>query len=269
MKSRIYLLTLLIFMMLTGAPAAHAQMENPVRWTVKAVEDASAHTVTLEMTASIDNGWHMYSNLIDPKVGPTPLTIELNDVKGLKPTGALQASKTPIHKFDEVFQADLSWWTGRIVLKRFFDVTGDGYVLKGSIRFQACNDQSCLPPTKEPFDFSGNMKPASSAAMSAEQIPASKDTITIINADDKAAVVADSAAVDEAAAINDLWIPVTFNASNQADDYKSSSMWWLFFTCFIGGFIALLTPCVWPMIPLTVSFFLKKGRAAGELSVML
>lgn len=264
MKSRdkLYLLTTFIIMVLTGSLSAQAQMENPVRWNIKTVEDASERTVTLEMTASIDKGWHMYSNQIDPAVGPTPLSIDLKDAKGLKAVGELWVSEAPEHKFDDVFQADLSWWTGRVVLKRVFEVTADSYTLSGAIRFQACNDESCLPPSKEPFDFSGSMG-ISTVSVNGGALHAAGDTIT----DNVVTVAADSVPA-AAATVNDLWAPVTFDAANQADDYKSSSMWWIFFTCFIGGFIALLTPCVWPMIPLTVSFFLKKGksrrRAVGD-----
>ena len=123
-------------------------------------------------------------------------------------------------------------------------------------------DESCLPPSKEPFDFSGSMG-ISTVSVNGGALHAAGDTIT----DNVVTVAADSVPA-AAATVNDLWAPVTFDAANQADDYKSSSMWWIFFTCFIGGFIALLTPCVWPMIPLTVSFFLKKGksrrRAVGD-----
>ena len=129
MKSRdkLYLLTTFIIMVLTGSLSAQAQMENPVRWNIRTVEDASERTVTLEMTASIDKGWHMYSNQIDPAVGPTPLSIDLKDAKGLKAVGELWVSEAPEHKFDDVFQADLSWWTGRVVLKRVFAVTAVSY----------------------------------------------------------------------------------------------------------------------------------------------
>lgn len=106
MKSLIRLLAIFALMISTGISYAYAQMENPVRWTVKSVEDASARRVAVEMTASIENGWHMYSNLVDPNVGPTPLSVELKDVKGLKPIGDLQASKAPVHKFDDVFQVN-------------------------------------------------------------------------------------------------------------------------------------------------------------------
>jgi len=234
-------------------------MENPVRWTVKSVEDAAARRVAVEMTASIENGWHMYSNLVDPNVGPTPLSVELKDVKGLKPIGDLQASKAPVHKFDDVFQAELSWWSGRVTLKRIFEVTGDTYSVSGNIRYQACNDGSCLPPTKEPFEVKGTM-PSATGAQSEDALPQVGDTITkggVASADTTVSAIGQES-------LGDLWAPVTFNGANPSDDYNSSSLWWIFFTCFLGGFVALLTPCVWPMIPLTVSFFLKKGKSRSR-----
>lgn len=260
MKTRIRLLTILSVIIFMGVSSANAQMENPVRWTVKSVENASARTVTLEMSASIDAGWHMYSNLIDPNVGPTPLSVDVKEIKGAKPVGTLQASKAPVHKYDDVFQAELSWWSGRITLKRTFEITADTYAISGTIRFQACNDGSCLPPTKEPFEVKGTMTPV--AAVQPEgalQQPA--DTMQAAADVAAADTVASAAVKDE---VSDLWAPVTFAGSNVADDYKSSSLWWIFFTCFLGGFVALLTPCVWPMIPLTVSFFLKKGKSRSR-----
>lgn len=259
MKSLIRLLTIFALMISTGISYTYAQMENPVRWTVKSVEDASARRVAVEMTASIENGWHMYSNLVDPNVGPTPLSVELKDVKGLKPIGDLQASKAPVHKFDDVFQAELSWWSGRVTLKRIFEVTGDTYSVSGNIRYQACNDGSCLPPTKEPFEVKGTM-PSATGAQPADALPQVGDTITkggVASADTTVSAIGQES-------LGDLWAPVTFNGANPSDDYNSSSLWWIFFTCFLGGFVALLTPCVWPMIPLTVSFFLKKGKSRSR-----
>lgn len=263
MKSRYCSLLLLLSMMFVFLPSVHAQMEDPVRWTVKTVEDVSARRVTLEMTASIDAGWHMYSNLIDPSVGPTPLTVDIKEMQGLKPVGELTASKSAVKKFDDVFGAELSWWTGRVTLKRTFDVTADKYKLAGAIRFQACNDRNCLPPTKEQFSFNGTMASMPPEDKSAVSQPL--DTVTD-------SVVSDSIAADSVASggsmvqsdNSSLWAPVSFGDGNDADSYRASSLLWIFITCFIGGFIALLTPCVWPMIPLTVSFFLKKGKSRSR-----
>lgn len=263
MKSRYCSLLLLLSMMFVFLPSVHAQMEDPVRWTVKTVEDVSARRVTLEMTASIDAGWHMYSNLIDPSVGPTPLTVDIKEMQGLKPVGELAASKSAVKKFDDVFGAELSWWTGRVTLKRAFDVTADKYKLAGAIRFQACNDRNCLPPTKEQFAFNGTMASMLREDKSAVSQPL--DTVTD-------SIVSDSIAADSVASggsmvqsdNSSLWAPVSFGVGNDADSYRASSLWWIFITCFIGGFIALLTPCVWPMIPLTVSFFLKKGKSRSR-----
>lgn len=263
MKSRYCSLLLLLSMMFVFLPSVHAQMEDPVRWTVKTVEDVSARRVTLEMTASIDAGWHMYSNLIDPSVGPTPLTVDIKEMQGLKPVGELAASKSAVKKFDDVFGAELSWWTGRVTLKRTFDVTADKYKLAGAIRFQACNDRNCIPPTKEQFAFNGTM---------ASMLPEDKSAVSqpLDNVTDS--IVSDSIAADSVASggsmvqsdNSSLWAPVSFGVGNDADSYRASSLWWIFITCFIGGFIALLTPCVWPMIPLTVSFFLKKGKSRSR-----
>ena len=259
MKSRYSTLLLLMFMMFMSLPSAYAQMEEPVRWKINAVEDATARKVTLEMTASIDAGWHMYSNLIDPSVGPTPLTVDIKEMKGLKATGDLAASKAVVKKFDDVFGAELSWWTGRVVLRRTFDITADQYKLAGSIRFQACNDQSCLPPTKEPFEFSGQMAAKSSDATA----PIDSVMTPVAQVDQMTDSVA-SADISAGSTDGGLWAPVSFSDGSPAESYQTSSLWWIFITCFIGGFIALLTPCVWPMIPLTVSFFLKKGKSRSR-----
>lgn len=260
---------LLTLLSLCLPASASAQMFDPVKWAMSLTVSDDGTTATAEMTARIDHGWHVYSHLVNPDVGPTPLTVTWSELKGVKPRGSLSSTPVPTVKYDEMFAAELSWWAGKVTLRQDFDVTAPEVVVKGSLRYQTCDDSNCLPPAKEPIDLRAKVH-AASAATSAAESPADSIAPPVSESPDSvtAAATDDTLATDSAAFApgvgGKLWAPVTFTAENAADSYESTSLWWIFFTCFLGGFLALLTPCVWPMIPLTVSFFLKKSDSRGS-----
>ncbi len=244
----------LIILLLTATfNYAGAQMMNPIKWDVSLNMTDDTHG-TVIMKAAIEAGWHMYSNDVDPDVGPNPLEIEWSKLEGVKPDGKMKPSVPPHKEFDDMFGANLSWWTDAVTLRQNFTVTATHYAIEGSIRYSACNDENCIPPTKESFEFSGTAKIAPEEA---EPQPEPAVTDTVVAAAPVSAPV-------EASSTDSLWEPVDFNSADNPDDVSDTSLWYIFITCFIGGFVALLTPCVWPMIPLTVSFFLKKGKSRAK-----
>ena len=254
MAKRIY--TLLTLTLLAVATTL-GQIVTPVRWSTsfKADDDGRAGTATL--TATIDNGWHLYG-LDIPSGGPTATTVDWSAVKGATPTGKLQASSKPHEQYDANFDMTLSWWTGTVTLTQRFKLDSDRYDIKGSIRYMACNDKMCSPPATEPLAFSGTVK----AAGNEENAEPSTDE------EPNAEEVADSAAVDAPVTAtidaNRLWEPVNVDNGIGADSGSSRGLWGIFLTCFLGGLLALLTPCVWPIIPMTVSFFLKKSDSRAQ-----
>ncbi|MCH5346972.1 MAG: thioredoxin family protein [Muribaculaceae bacterium] len=240
-----------------------AQILQPVKWstTVKMTGDSEGEII---MKGSIDRGWHLYSNDLDPNIGPSPLSISWDKLDGVKLKGNWKADKPSHREFDSMFEAELSWWTGSVVLTQPFTATKEAFTIDGTINFSACNDVNCIPPSRESFTLTGTAKVKGTP----EETKPVEETV-------EAEVVAEEAAIDSVATVapvtvdttdanGALWAPVTYDAENAPTNSGTTSLWFIFFTCFIGGFVALLTPCVWPMIPLTVSFFLKKGQSRAR-----
>lgn len=254
MKRKIaFFITLIYFSILS----ASAQIVNPVKWT-SSIEMTDGVHGAIVLSAKINSGWHMYSHDVDPDIGPTPLSIQWDKLDGVKLDGDFKADKAVHTEFDELFGANLSWWTESVVLRQPFTATAAKFAIEATIRYSACNNENCIPPTKETVILSGTAKlPAAQPSVEEKAEPDTIETATIDE------VIADDDVKPEVDA-DRLWEPVTYSDSDTHDDYSSTSLWYIFFACFIGGFVALLTPCVWPMIPLTVSFFLKKGKSKAR-----
>lgn len=251
------LIYLIVAFLVASFSCIEAQIVTPVKWSVALDMTDDTHGAVV-MTAKIDAGWHVYSNDVDPDVGPNPLQIDWDKLDGVKLDGRMKPSKTPHKEFDEMFGANLSWWTDEVTLRQNFVVTASKYAIEGAIRFSACNDENCIPPTRETFEFSGTAKIATETP---EEVKA--DTV----AEEPSAEEVVKEPVAQESTSEGIWAPVDFNSEENPEDPTTTSLWYIFITCFIGGFVALLTPCVWPMIPLTVSFFLKRVSRAQGLSV--
>ncbi len=259
-------ITLLLTIILSSAVSTFAQMADPAKWDISVKMTDKTHG-EIVMAAKIQDGWHVYSDNIDPNIGPQPLEIIWEKLEGVELTGGLKADQKPHTQYDDMFEAELSWWTGAVKLVQAFKVTGSRYAIEGTLKYAACNDQNCIPPQKAPFSFNGTADVAAQtettvapAQISAEPQAAAVEADT---ASSDSGPEAPSTATRPAASSADLWAPVDFSGSEESQQ-TSTSLWYIFIACFIGGFVALLTPCVWPMIPLTVSFFLKKGKSRAQ-----
>ncbi|MDE5719440.1 MAG: thiol:disulfide interchange protein, partial [Paramuribaculum sp.] len=231
------------------ASSLNAQILNPIKWEVSSEMTSSAEGV-IRYAATIESGWHLYGTSL-PEGGPKATSISYDRMEGLELVGDLVPSQTPVEKIDKTFNLKLNWWESNVVLTQKFRLKdgGKGYAIAGVITFQGCNDGSCIPPTRETFEV------------------VSEDFVA--GQSEPAAAVADnvSAAASEASSsTSDWWKPVVFpdNGETTSQNIADSSWWYIFIWGFIGGLVALLTPCVWPMIPLTVSFFLKKNGSKGK-----
>lgn len=249
--------------MVIGASSAFAQIFDPVKWK-SAIKMTDATNGVVTFTATVDAGWHVYGTHL-PSGGPEPTSVQWNN-QGVKLVGGLTPSKAAHKQHDETFDMDLSWWTGSVTLSQKFTVTAKEYKIEGSIRYMACDDENCTPPKSESFSFKGTAAQAPVAetvqAPIANATPA--DTAATL-----AQPVATVGAADSAVASpthDQLWAPVTAIEGDNADveDIADRSLWYIFWACFLGGLLALLTPCVWPMIPMTVSFFLKKSGSRAK-----
>lgn len=230
------------------------EIVRPVQWTSSLTMTSDTEGY-VEFNAEISKGWHMYALQL-PEGGPRPTSFVFSTVEGAEFTDDITPSRAPIEKVDMIFHLKLGWWDADVSFRRNFRLTGKGGCkIEGHVEFQGCNDQSCIPPTKDPFELTyGEMAPA---------IIAETDSVAETDA------LASSSGVSDAE-IEGWWKPVTFPeiGPDAITDISDSSWWYIFIWGFIGGLIALLTPCVWPMIPLTVSFFLKRSadrkRAVGD-----
>ncbi len=247
---------------------ATAQIMEPVKWKSH-VEKTSDTEGVIVFSAEIAAGWHVYSTDVDPSIGPSPLLFHWDKLSGVKLEGKPTATVKPHKQYDDMFEAELSWWVKSVTLKQKFKTTADKYQIAGSLEYSACNDENCIPPTKEPFSFTGTGKAAATtekepdvAATDTAAAPTPTETVA-----DTATVAATAATASGNLADNPLWKPIVRTAGDSgiaATGSSSMSLWYVFFLCFVGGLLALLTPCVWPMIPLTVSFFLKKGKSRSK-----
>lgn len=231
-------LFLLLFTFI-GIVSLSAQIINPVNWekSIKMTGESSGEVI---FTATIENGWHMYG-LELPADGPQPTTVRWEELEGVKLIGEITPSRPAHEEFDAVMNIQLGWWEKDITLTQKFELTEKAYKITGDIKYMVCSNETCQPPTKETFEFSaGTTVPSKS-----NDTPAEKNVVATNTTDN-----------------GNLWQPVKFtdeeNTDNEAS-IKGMSSWLIFVGGFAGGLLALLTPCVWPMIPLTVSFFLKKS----------
>jgi len=241
----------------------YAQIQEPVKFSskFKTLSDTEAE---IRFTASIDNGWHVYSvNL--PSGGPISATFNVDKIEGAKLIGKLVPVSKEISKFDKVFEMNLRFFEHSAVFVQKIKMIKPVYMIKGYLEFGACNDESCLPPTQVTFNFSGknnNIKADEQSVAKKEQTATStKDSV----ATTKEVQKADSVATDSISAVtgtSNYWKPVIkeLNALGESNGHQNLGWFYIFITGLAGGLLALFTPCVWPIIPMTVSFFLKRSK---------
>ena len=248
---------------------SYAQIIEAVHWRFS-VKDISDSEKELVFTANMDDGWHLYGMNI-PDGGPAATTFSFDEIHGAVLDGGVTSSSRLIKKYDKQFEMELSWYEKQAVFIQKIKLTAPTFSITGNVRAMACNDQSCLPPTTEEFTFTGKGTPAAATKPESLQKENIKSTFEpeqksgILKADTLMAarvVAVDSATVHTKNSENDLWTPVIdeLNAFGENGGTAERSLLIIFFLGFGGGLLALLTPCVWPMIPMTVSFFLKRTK---------
>ena len=273
--------TLLILFTLLFSLTAMAQ-QNPVHFSVQQ-KQVSPTEVEVVFSAKIDQGWHVYSTNL-PADGPTSATLHLDKSEGVTPVGKLTARGKELNVYDKTFEMKLRYFENSVGFVQRYKITAKTYSIKGYLEYGACNDEMCLPPTQVEFNFKGNGPVSAPAATPTATIAENEKTTTAatdVAADGLSALTtmgadtakkADVLPADTAGTVQqastqvnadvNLWKPVTkeLSAFNSTKDSTNSSLWSIFFMGILGGFIALLTPCVWPIIPMTVSFFLKRAK---------
>lgn len=234
-----------------GLGGGHGQILDPIAWKAT-VTDNDVASATIKITAVIDDGWHLYS-LDLPEDGPNATTIDFDLPQGVTLDGRLVPSKKPTEKYDEMFALNLSWWEHSVTFTQKVRIADEKTHTVGiSVSFQGCDDQTCIAPKTQQLEVEVGTGPEAVKEVVADTVAA--------------ALPGESAPVEEEKPQADWWAPVTFSEADMpARTDVSGSPWWLIFIWgFGGGLLALLTPCVWPMIPMTVSFFLKKSGSRGK-----
>ncbi len=238
--------------------AAHAQIQDPVKFKteLKALSDTEGEII---FTAAIDPGWHVYStNLGDG--GPISATFNVDKKNGLELVGKLKPVGNEISTFDKLFQMKVRYFESTAQFVQKIKFIASTYTIEGYLEYGACDDESCLPPTQVPFNLSGKTTLKATEPVAESKVELQKEVEiepeTVATSADTAAVVKPAVSADI------LWKPVIDDLQAYGEEHSQEDMSWIyiFITGFLGGLLALFTPCVWPIIPMTVSFFLKRSK---------
>ncbi len=246
MKSNRLTPILLVLFALLPFSRLNAQLyDDVIKWSAS-IEETAKEEKTLVLTAKIEPGWHMYDRNL-PEGGPNSTEFLFNTLRGAERIGDFEADRAPEESYDQQFQMKLRWFQTKVVFRQKLHVTdADNFALVVETRAQACNDETCLAPSGETFSFGAE---------------------TVAEADTTAAALTFPPLDETETDIAKIYEPVTDVLQAYGDvsmRQANSSLWMIFLFGFLGGLIALLTPCVWPMIPMTVSFFLKRTKKRRE-----
>ena len=253
------------FVLLLFAVAVQAQIQDPVKFNSE-LKILAADEAEVVFTAAIDKGWHVYSTDLGDG-GPISATFNVEKISGAEVVGKLKPVGKEISTFDKLFEMKVRYFENTAQFVQKLKLTGGAYQIEGYLEYGACNDENCLPPTQVPFKFSGKAEgaakeaAAAAAETKAEEQPAKQETVSG-TAPVAAIGGADGPAEIKVADKVDLWKPVISELNSLGETTSQEDMSWIyiFITGFAGGLLALFTPCVWPIIPMTVSFFLKRSK---------
>ena len=263
MKKSIFSILLLLF-----AVVVQAQIQEPVKFKseLKTLQAGEAEVV---FTGTIDKGWHVYSTDLGDG-GPISATFNVESISGAELVGKLKPVGKEVAAFDKLFEMKVRYFENTAQFVQKLKLTGGEYKVEGFLEYGACNDENCLPPTQVPFKFSGKAEgtavngPAADKAADAGNVELEKSSDTA-----QTAAMAIIGGAESDTGINvagdgttDLWKPVIDELQALGETVSQEDMSWIyiFITGFVGGLLALFTPCVWPIIPMTVSFFLKRSK---------
>lgn len=219
-----------------------AQSPKHVVWTTD-VETVSEHKGIIKWHADIADGWHIYGLSMPEHTGtllPPPTSFDIDSVNGLQLEGSVTSSAEISNHYDDVLKLNIPWIAGSVTFSQHFTTATDikGLNITGTINYMVCNDQACTPPAKERFSINFGETPV-------ETINTTESLVSV-----------DEHTPDNASEKSQWWAPVEM----EEEQAETSGWATILLIGFLGGLLAVLTPCVWPLIPMTMSFFLKKGK---------
>ena len=265
-------ISFLLLLLAAVVTAVQAQMVDPVHFKSELKTKEGSDVGEIVFTATIDPGWHVYSTDLGQD-GPIEATFNAVKMDGVEKVGKLTPRGKEIKKFDEMFGMELKFFEQSATFVQKVKFTKPQYDIDCYLEFGACNDQSCLPPTQVEFSASGEVK--------SEKGEVKNENEEMKNADVRAeATVTDTATADtishssllisnSGAEGEDLWSPViselqAFSSSKPLTDH---SLLYILLMGFVGGLLAVCMPCIWPIIPMTVSFFLKRAKTDKQKGI--
>lgn len=254
------------------------QIFEPVTWSHE-LKITGKTTGEIIHKATIDDKWHLYGMNI-PKNGPRPTRIIYETISNAEKNGDIVAKSKLLEVFDKSFNMNLSWYANEAIFVQKITFKDAAQVkIEGYVEFMACDDERCLPPVQDEFSL-GNAKVVQTANATKEPVVTKPVELKSAVEDNKvseenaATTTVDIPEKELNAATTDYWKPVIDELrafGNQLGSSGDISLWLIFLAGLAGGFLALFTPCVWPIIPMTVSFFLKRSekKAKGRRDAIL
>ena len=252
-----------IALLLLVAMFCNAQMADPVKFSTKFKTGSTAEAEII-FSGKIESGWHVYSTNLGSD-GPVEASFHVDKKDGVELVGKLTPRGHEISQMDNMFGMKLRFFENRVQFVQKVKFTKPNYMIKGYLEFGACNDEMCMPPTNVEINYHGKSPAVDGAAADDANEEAQEEAM---DAAQDAAAVQDSTKADSAQAAaptldtaeaQKLWTPVIQELAKY-DKPVSNSLLYIFLAGIVGGFLALFTPCVWPIIPMTVSFFLKRNK---------
>ena len=252
-----------IALLLLVAMFCNAQMADPVKFSTKFKTGSTAEAEII-FSGKIESGWHVYSTNLGSD-GPVEASFHVDKKDGVELVGKLTPRGHEISQMDNMFGMKLRFFENRVQFVQKVKFTKPNYMIKGYLEFGACNDEMCMPPTNVEINYHGKSPAVDGAAADEAKEEAQEEAM---DAAQDAAAVQDSTNADSAQAAaptldtaeaQKLWTPVIQELAKY-DKPVSNSLLYIFLAGIVGGFLALFTPCVWPIIPMTVSFFLKRNK---------
>lgn len=221
-----------------------AQIIEPVKWNITE-HKTSDTTLEIRYKATIDEGWHLYSNIL-PDGGPLATEVTYSTLEGAELEGDLVTDREAIEEYSNVFSMVLNNFIEEVTFVQKIKLLSPQYKIEGDVRYMACDNGTCIPPTTVGFKF-------------------------VSSPQQKIVLQQRSESQEEISTIGDWTSMIDEIEAVETENVEKESLFYIFITSFIGGLLALLTPCVWPMIPMTVSFFLKQsgGRRKAIIRAML
>ena len=252
-----------MFWALLTALAVNAQIVDPVHFTaeLKTGEGAEAEIV---FHATIDDGWHVYSTDLGNN-GPIEATFNVVKMVGAEPVGKLTPRGRVIKKMDKLFDMELMFFENEATFVQKIRFTKPDYEIDCYLEYGACSDASCLPPSEVALKQKGKSPIGSEKGETKSEereVKSEKSEVKTQTLEEDTTTADSSLFTSSASLPADLWAPVTdeLRALGAGEDLAKQSLWWLLLMGFVAGLLAVCMPCIWPIIPMTVSFFLKRSK---------